>query len=187
MMVAPLRPADVGMEPKMRAPTWVLAVAGSAAVLVLAGAILVAYADGVLEQPTDDRLLTEFREHQSSFEALRETAAKDPSLGTCGLGSWGWGGWCSGNHQETYRGLLAQSGGNLLSRDYDGTIRVGFAGGGLLAIGPGWEKGIEYIPGSPARDGELVASTDGANRLPADVYLRPILPGWYIFYQRDDG
>jgi hypothetical protein len=54
------------------------------------------------------------------------------------------------------------------------------------AIGPGWVKGIEYVPGGYSREGVLSADLDGARKLPARVYIRQIEPNWFVFYQRDE-
>jgi hypothetical protein len=46
--------------------------------------------------------------------------------------------------------------------------------------------GLTHIPGDSRRKGVLVASTDGAYRRDANVYLRPLDGGWFIYFQRDD-
>lgn len=85
------------------------------------------------------------------------------------------------------RRLSSEMGLKLASCDYDNTLRLAFGGNTLgLAIGPGWSKGLTHIPGDPKRQGILVASTDGAYRLNADVYLRPLGNGWFVYFQRDD-
>jgi hypothetical protein len=62
-----------------------------------------------------------------------------------------------------------------------------FASGGVgLAIGPGWSKGLTYFPRGSQPLGTVIASTDGANSLPANIYLRPIQDGWFVFYERDE-
>jgi hypothetical protein len=70
--------------------------------------------------------------------------------------------------------------------DYDGTVRFIYAGGGLSAIGPGWGKGIEFVPDDYRRKGSIAQNLDEARKLPPNVYLREIEPHWFIFYQRDD-
>jgi hypothetical protein len=163
-----------------------LAVIGVVVGLVMAVASYVAHAIGAFEHPSDDRLIAEFAAHRPLFEAVRERAAHDPELESCGAGLWGLGAWCTGRDQAAYRSFFAKTGSNRLSPDYDGRIAIGFAGDGLLAIGPGWSKGIMFVPGDPNRAGQLVHSTGGANHLPEGVYIRPIRDRWYVFYQRDD-
>jgi hypothetical protein len=65
-----------------------------------------------------------------------------------------------------------------------GVIRFIFAGEGV-AIGPGWVKGLEYVPGDYRREGALLPDLNNAASLPANVYIREIEPRWLIFYQRD--
>lgn len=175
-----------GAEPTLRIRTCLLAATGVVACSAMAVAGYVAHAVGAFEHPSDDHLIAEFTAHQPLFEAVRERAAHDPELESCGAGLWGFGAWCTGRDQAAYRTFFAKTGGNRLSPGHNGGIAIGFAGGGLLAIGPGWNKGVTYIPGDPKRAGEVVRSTDGANRLPEGVYIRPIRDGWYVFYQRDD-
>jgi hypothetical protein len=70
----------------------------------------------------------------------------------------------------------------------DGVMRFTFASTRIgLAIEPGWYKGIEYIPPNmELKEGNLSTDLGGAPKLPADVYLRKIQPGWFLFYQRDE-
>jgi hypothetical protein len=66
-----------------------------------------------------------------------------------------------------------------------GVIRFLFAGEGV-AIGPGWAKGIEYVPGDYGQEGVLLPDLNKAAGLQARVYIRQIEPKWFIFYQRDE-
>lgn len=58
-------------------------------------------------------------------------------------------------------------------------------GGSALSIGPGWTKGIAYLPHGYERVGLVVSNLD---KLPTadDVYLVPIEPKWYIIYVQSD-
>lgn len=75
----------------------------------------------------------------------------------------------------------------MVTEGYGGKVLFIFASGGLSAIGPGWSKGIIYIPGSYERDGIVLQNLDAANKLPAQSYLRKIEPNWFIFYHSSDG
>jgi hypothetical protein len=66
-----------------------------------------------------------------------------------------------------------------------GVMRFIFAGEGV-AIGPGWAKGIEYVPGDYGKEGVPLPDLNKAVSLPASVYIREIEPKWFIFYQRDE-
>jgi hypothetical protein len=58
-------------------------------------------------------------------------------------------------------------------------------GGSDLSIGPGWMKGIAYLPQGHERVGIVVSNLDkppGEN----DVYLVPIESKWYIIYSQFD-
>jgi hypothetical protein len=142
---------------------WLAAVAAPLAALGCVAAYLV-HLDGV-ERPSDAALTKTFRSHSATFEAVT----------------------CKAGITTTVPSELSRLGVDIMSCDYDGTVKLGFGGNRLgLAIGPGWTKGITRVTGEATRHGRLVASTDHADKLPADVYLRPIQKNWYIFYQRDD-
>jgi hypothetical protein len=117
------------------------------------------------ERPSDQALTKIFVAHRAELEQAR----------------------CEATSSEAARSSLSRVGVQFASCDYDNTLRLGFDGstrGG--AIGPGWAKGLTHIPQDPERHGVLVASTDGSYRLKADVYLRPLGGGWFIWFQRDD-
>jgi hypothetical protein len=70
------------------------------------------------------------------------------------------------------------------SVDYDGSLSFGLAGAGSQ-LSPGWSKGIAYLPGNPTREGVVLKTLDGAERLKPNIYLRQIEPHWYPMYQKD--
>jgi hypothetical protein len=117
------------------------------------------------ERPNDETLIKTLAAHRAEFDQAR-----------CGLPS-----------SDAAQARLRPVGVKSASCDHHDALRLGFGGNTLgLAIGPGWAKGLTYIPSDPNRRGRLIASTDGAHRLSADVYLRPIGGGWFIWFQRDD-
>jgi hypothetical protein len=109
---------------------------------------------------------------------------------------------------KEYKDLVSEiSPGLHIGMDYNGAMGFSFAGGSsFLAIGPGWSKGITYVPEShetngsiycgewkmgdvtnpPQWQGLLLTNLDNAQTLPADVYLRPIESNWFLFYSRDE-
>jgi hypothetical protein len=86
-----------------------------------------------------------------------------------------------------YKSLISQirPGLDVATNGYTGVVRFIFASEGV-AIGPGWVKGIEYVPGDYGQEGILLPDLDKAASLPAHVYMREIEPRWLIFYQRDE-
>ena len=145
------------------------------------GAILFWLADPLyLKAPKDRELIKVFQDHRAAFEQLRQMATED-SMGIfsesdldAGLGD---------KRRQEYKSLLSEiRPGVLVAKDYDGRTRFIFAEGALLAIGPEWIKGIEYVPGSTAREGDVLKNLDQPASLPwGDVYLRQIEPKVAIF------
>ena len=139
-----------------------------------------------LRAPNDRALIVLFHDHRMALERLRQMATED-------LNVQGWRITASSLNEKLddarkreYRHLLSEVQPLGMSVDYDGTVRFAYAGGGILAIGPEWGKGIEYVPGDYRKKGAIVQNLDRARKLPlGDVYLRQIEPHWFIFYQRD--
>jgi hypothetical protein len=135
--------------------------------------------------PLDQNLITLFTAKHDVFEKLRKMADED----------WGKQATFSvsdsssklaESRQQEYHDLLLQIGSGVIERrDYNGTITFNLAGEGV-AIGPTWGKGIMYIPGSSEKEGIVVQNLDDVSKLAPGVYLRPIEPNWFIFYQQTD-
>jgi hypothetical protein len=84
-------------------------------------------------------------------------------------------------------GPLRKAGVRSAYCDHEGALHLVFTGNRLgPAVGAGWSKGLTHLNGDGTRRGVVVGSTDVARRMPADIYLKPIENGWYVFYQRDD-
>jgi hypothetical protein len=136
-------------------------------------------------EPKDQDLIATFHAHRQAFEQLQEMATQDARRG--------W--YLAGNdphkpdqpRRDEYKKLISQihPGLQVAMTGPTGTVRFIFAGEGV-AIGPGWVKGIEYVPGDYSREGVLLPDLDKAASLPARVYMREIEPRWLIFYQRDE-
>lgn len=153
--------------------------------LIAIGAILYWMADPLyLRAPKDRKLITFFQDHRAAFEKLRQMAAEDSA------------GYLSESHldarlgdkrNQEYKSLLSEIRPcRSMGGDYQ-TTRFIFAGGGLLAIGPGWAKGIEYVPESTDRVGPVLENLDQPASLPmGGVYLRQIEPKWFVFFQKTD-
>jgi len=157
-----------------------------------------------LEVSKDGQLVAIFHAHRPVFEKLQQMAAEDVRHG-----------WYLGisetnkmneSRLQEYKQLASEihAGLDVTMDGYGDGMRFIFAGGGTSAVGPGWVKGIEYVPESHETNGAIygneemngtnnqqwqgVVSTnlDNAQTLPANVYLRPIESNWFIFYQRSD-
>ena len=135
----------------------------------------------------DKNLMATFVSHRDSFEKIRLMSNQDEQKG-----------WFIGvskmsdldeTRQREYRNqiCLIQSGLDVRLDGNGNVLRYIFSGGSrLLAIGPGWVKGIEYIPTDYNKQGILVTNTDEMRKAPEGVYLRQIGPNWFIFYQKTD-
>ncbi len=136
-------------------------------------------------EPKDQELIATFYAQRHSFEQLQKMATEDARRGWYLLGS-------DPNKPDQprrgeYKNLISQirPGLQVAMTGPTGTVRFIFAGEGT-AIGPGWVKGIEYVPGDYGQEGVLLPDLDKAAILPARVYMREIEPRWLIFYQRDE-
>ena len=136
-------------------------------------------------EPEDQELIAIFHAHRQAFEKLQGMTGEDAQRG-----------WYLGasdfsklalERQQGYQRLISEirPGLEVAINGQDDVVRFIFALEGT-AIGPGWVKGIEYVPGDYSREGVLSADLDGARKLPANVYLRQIEPKWFVFYQRDE-
>jgi len=158
---------------------------GLVACFVAVGATIFWLADPLyLKAPKDRELITVFQDHRAAFEKLPQMAAEDSiwifseSDLDARLGD---------KRRQEYKSLLSEIRPGLSVGRGDQTTRFIFAGGGLLAIGPEWVKGIEYIPGSTDRVGVVLQNLDQpASLATGGVYLRQIEPKWFIFFQNTD-
>jgi hypothetical protein len=152
---------------------------------IAVGVILFWLADPLyLKAPKGRELITFFQDHRAAFEKLRQMAAEDSA------------GYLSESHLDArlgdkrkheYKSLLSEIRPcRSMGGDYQ-TTRFIFAGGGLLAIGPGWAKGIEYVAGNTDRVGPIKENLDQlASLAMGGVYLRQIEPNWFVFVQKTD-
>ena len=135
--------------------------------------------------PNDEELISTFRAHREAFEHLQEMATEDARRG------WFLGGSDPAKldqpRRDEYKNVIGQirPGLQVAMTGPTGGVRFIFAGEGS-AIGPGWVKGIEYVPGDYSGEGVLLSDLNKAASLPANVYIREIEPRWLIFYQRDE-
>lgn len=135
--------------------------------------------------PLDQNLITLFTAKHDVFEKLRKMANEDwGKQATFSISDSS--GKLEKSRQQEYDDLLLQIGSGVIeTRDYNGTITFNLAGEGV-AIGPTWSKGIVYVPESSEKEGIIVQNLDDVSKLAPGVYLRPIEPNWFIFYQQTD-
>jgi hypothetical protein len=131
--------------------------------------------------PTDRALIDSFHAHRKTFEALVKMATEDATI-------------ASNSEAETLPVARRSEYSRLLSQ-IDSKMGMGFGwpgvafssahGGVGLSIGPGWEKGIEFLTAVPSRVGQIVKNLDKDPGRDG-VYLVPIEGDWYVYYQRTD-
>lgn len=139
-----------------------------------------------LRAPKDDELIFIFAMHRQEFEQLSQLAIQDSSVES----------YFSASHlddrlgearKREYDKLLSEIRTGLVVTTSGQSVRFIFASGGLSAIGPGWLKGIEFLPGDSNRGGQVKDDLDRPASLPeGGVYLRMIQPKWYIVLQKID-
>ncbi len=139
--------------------------------------------------PKDAELVSSFRSHHDAFERLAAMGMEDTGIvsllspemlneqpltdGRKALSPERGG--------ECVRLLTSITPDLVMGIDFD---RITFSysrGGSTLSIGPGWMKGIAYLPHGYERVGMVVTNLD---KPPSqdDVYLVPIQSNWYIIY-----
>ena len=135
-------------------------------------------------EPRDQELISIFHAHRQAFEQLQEMATEDARRG------WYLGASDPGKldqpRRDEYKNLPSQirPGLQVTINGNTGVVRFIFAQKGST-VGPGWAKGIEYVPGDFSREGLLLPDLDKADSLQANVYMRQMEPNWFIFYQHD--
>lgn len=149
----------------------------------------------------DQKLAAIFDAHRRKFEKVEQMAAEDAQRGLYLDAPYFKGSKFSTPRRNEYEKLISaiHPGIEATMDGYGDGMRFIFAGGGTSAIGPGWVKGIEYVPGSyetngaiysqrevPKWQGLISTNLDNVQTLRANVYLRPIQSNWFIFYQRTD-
>ena len=150
------------------------------------GAFLFWLADPLyLKAPKDHELSAVFQSNHAAFEKLRQMATEDsePYISASHLDAR-----LDDGRRQEYKALLsAIRSGLIVTTNGQKSVRFIFAGGGLSAIGSGWLKGIEYLPGSVDREGTIVEELDQpASLATGGVYLRPIEPKWFLIFQKTD-
>lgn len=157
------------------------------ALLGVIAAILFWFADPFyLRAPRDSDLIDVFLTHRAAFEKLRQMAAEDPE-------------WyiskaddadpqMSMARKQEYKHHISEINSGLILIKSDNSVKFIYTGAGLLAIGPGWDKGVIYAPGGiQPEEGVIVGSLDHPAALKAnEVYMRQIEPDWFIYFQRFD-
>jgi hypothetical protein len=147
----------------------------------------------IATMPRDAELREIFRSHRDAFEKLAAMGIEDTGIVsllspemlnerplTDGRET------LSPKRRSEYTRLLANIKPDLVMGIDVYRITFSYSrGGSALSIGPGWMKGIAYLPQGHERVGMLVTNLDkppGQN----DVYIVPIESKWYIIYVQFD-
>jgi hypothetical protein len=143
-----------------------------------------AYSSQEVLAPSDDRLISIFQARRGELERLRQMATEDMHE-TSFFSEANISNGLPASRRNEYKTLLKLSPGLQVGANFDGSVRFIFASTGQ-AIGPGWAKGIEFIPDTGKVIGTQRDTLDDSGKLPAGVYLRKLEPRWFLFFQRDD-
>jgi hypothetical protein len=149
--------------------------------------------------PKDQKLIAIFHAHREAFEKIQQMATEDAQHGLyLHAPFFDEGSKFDKSRQEEYEKLISEirPGLHVSIDGREKGMSFTFAGGGLLAIGPGWEKGINYEPNSFEVNGVtyqnryvgvILTNLDNACVLPdGTTYIRQIEPHWFLFYSRED-
>ena len=143
--------------------------------------------------PEDAELAASFRSHREAFERLAAMGMED--TGIVSLLSFDMlnerpltdarQALSSERRSEYVRLLTSIRADLVMGIDF---YRITFSylrGGSALSIGPGWMKGIAYLPHGYERVGIVVSNLDHP---PSgdDVYLVPLESKWYVIYVQSD-
>lgn len=136
--------------------------------------------------PTDEALLSSFRNNRAAFERLRgmviEDAHAQPIFTENNIDNS-----LPEARRREYRVLLSSISSNLMvTVNYDRTVRFIFLLHGVSVIGPESIKGIEYAPKGARLGASLVQDLNDPERYTAGVYLKAIEPGWFVLFQKTD-
>ena len=156
-------------------------------VIFLVGIFFFYLADPLnLRAPKDQILLKVFHDHREEFEKLQKMALEDLPNVSYFNDSVLNNSKLSRQRQEEYKYLLDKIWPSLtITIGNDDQVLFIFAGGGILSIGPEWSKGIVYKPYDD-KSGTIAPNLDKMRTAPANDYIRPIEPKWFLFYQRYD-
>lgn len=161
-------------------------VIGLVVACVVVGAIVLRLTDPLqFKAPSDEDLIAVFQTHRADFERLRQMAVEDLHVKSY-LSESELNGISPEARRQEYRSRLKSWPGLHVGVNYDESVRFIFADGGRLAVGPGWAKGIEFSPQGKKLIGQRVNTLNNERMLPAGVYLKELIPEWFILYQRDD-
>ena len=138
-----------------------------------------------ISEPSDESVIDLFHAHRTEFERLRQMVTEDMH-GKSLFSESNLENISPEVRRDEYKSLLKISSGLFVAINYDKSVRFILARGGLMAIGPGWVKGLQFLPDGAKLLGTRVESLDGSRRLSAGAYFREIEPNWFILYQRDD-
>lgn len=149
--------------------------------LILVGASLFMMADPYyLSAPTDASLIERLLKNKASFDLLHQMMVDDAMsyVSSTKLGKP-----VSDRRRKEYVRLLEAIGNPILRSDGNMT-KYSYAGGGLSAIGPGWQKAIQF---NCEQNLPTLASLDNAGELNAgELNQRTVDDDWCLIFEKFD-
>jgi len=135
---------------------------------------------------SDEELIVFFKNHNNELTKLSQMVIDDRKILSYYTKS-SISGSFSDLRAKEYRDLISTLPNNIIiTVDHNQIVRFIFSGGGLLAIGGGWIKGIEYMPDVFEKSSNILQNLNDVSALRPNVYLRKIEASWYIIYQYSD-
>lgn len=143
-----------------------------------------AYSSQAMRAPSDDKVTRVFHANRDKFERLRQMATEDMHE-TSFLSEANLSANLPISRRNEYKTLLKLFPGLEVGANYDGSVRFIFVSAGE-AIGPGWAKGIEFVPDTGKVVGIQRETLDDSANFPPGVYFLKLEPRWLLFFQRDE-
>jgi hypothetical protein len=147
-----------------------------------------------IRAPKDEKLIEIFNAHRHAFEEIQQMATEDAGRGLyLDAPYFSEGSKFDKSRQQEYEKLISEihPGLHVSIDGREKGMSFTFAWGGLLAIGPGWGKGISYEPSDFTDQNRYIGviSTNLDNTcalITGTTYIRPLETNWFIFYDRTD-
>jgi len=137
------------------------------------------------DDPRDSELMASFREHRQAFETLCAMALEDSgTVSYISLKTLPGENNLESHRRAKYKDLLNEIKlvTDISTNDHE-RVLFSYRGGGLLAIGPTWSKGIAYYPsGDLGPDRRIVDDLDDLGDRNG-TYVKPLEKNWYLIYQ----
>lgn len=139
--------------------------------------------------PSDEELMQFFENHHDEFIVLAEMVINDRKK-LSSLTKSNINGQVNTARAQEYQKLMSSFPKNItITVNHNSIVRFVFSRRGILAIGRGWMKGIQYMPERFERSSNLVESLNDLSGFPPNEYneyFKRIEPTWYVLYVNFD-